>query len=115
MLSAAQAHPADEGAAWRSLCATSTVQFTISRRAADALPIESVLPGARAAGVPSARLEYSTVHAGAGKMRITCSVETATYLVARLTELATSLEGKNQTQLIWSSPRERSHGVGWES
>ena len=76
------------------------VQFKIPRAAADALPIESILSGARAAGVQNAHLEYNTVHAGAGSMRITCSVEMATYLVTRLTELATSLEGKNQTQLI---------------
>jgi hypothetical protein len=76
------------------------VQFKIPRAASDALPIETILPGARAAGVPNAHLEYSTVSAGVGSMRITCSVEMATYLVARLTELATSLEGKNQTQLI---------------
>ena len=50
--------------------------------------------------MPNARLEYNTRHAGVGKVRITCSVEMATYLVTRLTELATSLEGKDQTQLM---------------
>jgi hypothetical protein len=76
------------------------VQCKIPRTGAEALPIESVLPGARAAGVPNAHLEHSTVHADVGSMRITCSVEMATYLVTRLAELASSFEGKNQTQLI---------------
>jgi hypothetical protein len=75
-------------------------QFKIPRSAAEALPIESILPGARPASVPNADLENSTVSAGVGNMRITCSVEMATYLVTRLTELATSLEGLNQTHLI---------------
>ena len=55
------------------------VQFKIPRTAADALPIEKILSGARAAGVPKAHLEYSTVRAGVGSMRISCSVEMATY------------------------------------
>jgi hypothetical protein len=76
------------------------VEFKIPRTAADALPIESVLPGARSTGVPNGHFEYSTVSAGVGSMRITCSVEMATYLVTCLTELATSLEGKDQAQLV---------------
>ena len=76
------------------------VQFKIPRAAADSLPIESILSGARAAGVPNAHVEYTTVRAGVGSMRITCSVEMATYLVSRLTALAASLAGENQTQLI---------------
>ena len=55
---------------------------------------------ARAVGVPNAHLEYNIVSAGVSSMRITCSVEMATYLVTCLTELATSLKGKDQKQLI---------------
>lgn len=51
-----------------------------------------------APSVRNAHPEYSTLNAGVGSKRITCSVEMATYQVSRLIGLATSLEGKQQTQ-----------------
>lgn len=50
--------------------------------------------------MPEAHLEYNADRAGEGTVRMWCSIEMAAYVVERLTSLAISLEGKNQTQLI---------------
>jgi hypothetical protein len=80
----------------------STVQFYISRAVADALPIERIAPGARAFGIAGVQLEYSTVSAGPSRMRITCSVDVAYYLVEQLRNLAGNGGSRGDERLMVS-------------
>lgn len=60
-----------------------TVQCYIPRQAAEAAEFNEVRDRARAAGVPSASLEYSYYRAK-GRCRVTCQRPVAEFLVAEL-------------------------------
>ena len=78
----------------------SSVQFGIPRRAADAVNFPALRARARASGIQSLSVEYSTCAAGSCQTRVTCSREMALVLIDELLAVAEQAEVRHDSEFV---------------
>lgn len=78
----------------------SSIQFTIPRRAADAVDFLELRRHGNAAKLPRTTIECSTISAPIGKARITCSMDMAVFLIEALRILAGKASQRADTELV---------------
>lgn len=78
----------------------SSIQFTIPRRAADAVDFLALRRHGAAAKLPRNTIECSTISAPIGQSRITTSIDMAAFLVEALRIIAADADEHGQLELV---------------